>query len=71
MPALTVSDLLVELAVALLGTAESWPLLLLVLLVIVPAVWSRDARRRRRARQVLRLLRSPRQRRAADEEPHS
>lgn len=57
MPALAVVDLAVDLLVALLGTASSWPLLLIVLLVVVPAVWSRDARRRHRARQVLRLLR--------------
>ncbi|CAL9624567.1 hypothetical protein SUDANB121_05926 (plasmid) [Nocardiopsis dassonvillei] len=69
MPVLAPSDLVVDLSVALLGTADSWPLLLLVLFVIVPAVWSRDAHRRRRARQVLRLLRSPRRPRDADKEP--
>lgn len=69
MPALAPSDLGVDLSVALLGTTDTWPLLLLVLFVIVPAVWSRDAHRRRRARQVLRLLRSPRCPRDADEEP--
>ncbi|MFE1472146.1 hypothetical protein [Nocardiopsis dassonvillei] len=69
MPVLAPSDLVVDLTVALLGTAESWPLLLLVLFVIVPAICSRDARRRRRARQVLRLLYSPRRPRDADEEP--
>lgn len=52
------ANLIVDLMVALLGTASSWPLLLLVLLVVVPAVWSRDTARRHRARQVLRLLRS-------------
>lgn len=67
MPVIASSGLVVDLAVALLGTAESWPLLLFVLFVIVPAVWSRDARRRSRARQVLLLLRRPR---GADEEPH-
>lgn len=69
MPAFASSGLVVDLSVALLGTADTWPLLLLVLFVIVPAVWSRDAHRRRRARQVLRLLRFPRQPRDADEEP--
>ncbi|MEV6819856.1 hypothetical protein AB0M72_13975 [Nocardiopsis dassonvillei] len=69
MPLLTASDTaVVDLTVALLGTAESWPLLLLVVLVVVPAVWSRDTRRRRRARQVLRLLR-PQHRHCGDEEP--
>lgn len=58
MHVLAASDpIIVDLSVALLGTADSWPLLLLVLLVIIPAVWSRDADRRRRARQVLQLLR--------------
>ncbi|WP_017603005.1 hypothetical protein [Nocardiopsis alkaliphila] len=57
MSVLAVAALVMDLVVALLGTVGSWPLLLLVLLVIVPAVWSRDARRRHRARQVLRLLR--------------
>ncbi|WP_017590805.1 hypothetical protein [Nocardiopsis ganjiahuensis] len=66
MPAHTLSEPALELVVALLGTADSWPLLLLVLLVVVPAVWSRDAHRRRRARHVLRLMRQPR---GADEEP--
>ncbi|MEU1898516.1 MULTISPECIES: hypothetical protein [Nocardiopsis] len=69
MPLLSASDTaVVDLTVALLGTADSWPLLLLVVLVVVPAVWSRDTRRRRRARQVLRLLR-PQQRHCGDEEP--
>ncbi|ADH68048.1 MULTISPECIES: hypothetical protein [Nocardiopsis] len=69
MPLLSVSDTaVVDLTVALLGTADSWPLLLLVVLVVVPAVWSRDTRRRRRARQVLRLLR-PQHRRCGDGEP--
>ncbi|GAB2521075.1 hypothetical protein [Nocardiopsis aegyptia] len=71
MPVLAPSSLVVDLAVALLGTAESWPLLLLVVFVIVPAVWSRDTRRRRRAWQVLRLLRSPRRPRDADEDPRA
>lgn len=57
MPAHATSSQFLDLTVALLGTADSWPLLLLILFVVVPAVWSRDARRRRRARQVLRLLR--------------
>ncbi|MFD3685481.1 hypothetical protein ACFWTE_11750 [Nocardiopsis sp. NPDC058631] len=64
MPILALADLTVDLVVALLGTAGSWPLLLLVLLVVVPAVWSRDTGRRHRARQVLRLLRS-----RTDDEP--
>ncbi|MCP3012964.1 hypothetical protein NGM33_06425 [Nocardiopsis dassonvillei] len=69
MPLLAASDTaVVDLTVALLGTADSWPLLLLVVLVIVPAVWSRDTRRRRRARQVLGLLRPPHRHRG-DEEP--
>ncbi|CAL9624130.1 hypothetical protein SUDANB121_05916 (plasmid) [Nocardiopsis dassonvillei] len=55
-----------EVVVALLGTADSWPLLLLVLLVAVPAVWSRDPGRRRRARQVLALLRPHR---GSEEDP--
>jgi hypothetical protein len=64
MPVLAVANLTADLMVALLGTADSWPLLLLVLLVVVPAVWSRDADRRHRARQILRLLRS-----RTDDEP--
>lgn len=57
MPVLAVAGRAVELMVALLGTAGAWPALLLVLLVVVPAVWSRDVCRRRRALRVLRLLR--------------
>ncbi|MEE2040899.1 hypothetical protein Q8791_27130 [Nocardiopsis sp. CT-R113] len=68
MPAYTLSEPALDLVVALLGTADTWPLLLLVLLVATPAVWSRDARRRRRARQVLALLRPHR---GSDEEPRS
>jgi len=70
MPVLAASDPALDLMVAFLGTADSWPLLILVLLVIVPAVWSRDVRRRRRARQVLRLLRSSHRPSAVDDEPH-
>jgi hypothetical protein len=72
MPVLAASALVMDATVALLGTADSWPLLLLVLFVVVPAVWSRDAHRRRRARQVLRLLRPslrPHDAEGVDEEP--
>ncbi|MEE2040866.1 hypothetical protein Q8791_26965 [Nocardiopsis sp. CT-R113] len=71
MPAHTLPEPTLDLVVALLGTADTWPLLLLVLLVAAPAVWSRDARRRRRARQVLALLRPHRPHRGSDEEPHT